>query len=59
MGGQRVTVAFSDPNNKEIARQLYLSVHTVQRHVANIYAKIGVPNRAEATAYTLHIGAET
>jgi len=37
---------------------LYLSMHTVQRHVANIYAKIGVRNRAEATAYILHISAE-
>jgi len=54
-----LTLLAAGHSNKEIARQLYLSVHTVQRHVANIYAKIGVPNRAEATAYTLHIGAET
>jgi DNA-binding CsgD family transcriptional regulator len=41
-------------SNKEIAHRLYLSVHTVQRHVANIYAKIGARNRAEATAYILN-----
>jgi hypothetical protein len=28
-------------------------------NIANTYAKIGVRNRAEATAYILHIGAET
>jgi DNA-binding CsgD family transcriptional regulator len=40
-------------SNKEIARRLALSVHTVERHIANVYAKIGVRNRAEATAYQL------
>jgi DNA-binding CsgD family transcriptional regulator len=54
-----LTLLAAGHSNKEIARQLYLSVHTVQRHVANIYTKIGVRNRAEATAYTLHTGAET
>jgi DNA-binding NarL/FixJ family response regulator len=39
--------------SKEIAEQLSLSVTTVQRHVANIYAKIGARNRAEATGYAL------
>jgi ATP/maltotriose-dependent transcriptional regulator MalT len=40
-------------SNKEMARNLSLSVHTVERHVANLYQKIGVRNRAEATAYHL------
>jgi DNA-binding CsgD family transcriptional regulator len=40
-------------SNKEIATALFLSVATVQRHVANIYAKIGVAGRAEATRYAL------
>jgi DNA-binding CsgD family transcriptional regulator len=40
-------------SNKEMARHLSLSVHTVERHVANLYQKIGVRNRAEATAYHL------
>ncbi|WP_103381716.1 ATP-binding protein [Pseudonocardia dioxanivorans] len=39
--------------NKEIARRLGISVHTVERHVANGYSKIGVRNRAEATAHML------
>ncbi len=38
-------------SNKEIAAALSLSVHTVERHVANIYAKIGARGRADATAY--------
>lgn len=42
--------------NKEIAASLFLSAPTVQRHAANIYAKIGARNRAEATAYALRHG---
>jgi DNA-binding NarL/FixJ family response regulator len=37
----------------EIAAKLYLAVATIQKHIANIYGKIGVRNRAEATAYAL------
>jgi DNA-binding CsgD family transcriptional regulator len=44
--------------SREVAEQLSLSVTTVQRHIANIYAKIGVRNRAEATAYALRHGLE-
>jgi DNA-binding NarL/FixJ family response regulator len=44
--------------NKEIAQELVLSVSTAQRHVANIYAKIGVHNRAEATAYAFRHGVD-
>jgi non-specific serine/threonine protein kinase len=42
--------------NKRIAAELFLSVSTVQRHVANAYAKIGAHGRAEATAYALSKG---
>lgn len=41
---------------KKIASQLALSVATVNRHVANIYEKIGVKSRAAATAYALKHG---
>jgi DNA-binding NarL/FixJ family response regulator len=37
--------------NKEIAAQLVLSERTVERHVSNIFAKLGVPTRAAATAF--------
>ena len=39
--------------NREIADALVLSERTVQRHIADIYLKIDVRNRAEATAYAL------
>jgi len=42
--------------NIEIAQELVLSVYTVARHVANIYAKIGARRRADATSYALRRG---
>jgi DNA-binding NarL/FixJ family response regulator len=42
--------------NTEIAQELYVSVRTVERHVANIYAKLGARGRANATAYALTHG---
>jgi DNA-binding NarL/FixJ family response regulator len=38
-------------SNREIAEALFLSLRTVERHIANIYLKIDVHNRAEAAAY--------
>jgi DNA-binding CsgD family transcriptional regulator len=37
--------------NKAIAAELVLSVRTVDRHVSNIFAKLGVSTRAAAGAY--------
>jgi DNA-binding NarL/FixJ family response regulator len=37
-------------SNKEIARSLNLSLHTIKRHVANILNKLGVDSRLEAAA---------
>jgi LuxR family transcriptional regulator, maltose regulon positive regulatory protein len=37
--------------NNEIAAQLVVSIHTVERHLQNAYRKIGVRNRADAAAY--------
>ncbi len=39
--------------NREIAADLVISVHTVERHLHNAYQKIGVRNRADATAYVI------
>jgi DNA-binding CsgD family transcriptional regulator len=37
--------------NKAIAAELVLSVRTVDRHVSNIFAKLGVSSRSAATSY--------
>jgi len=42
--------------NRAIAAELVLSERTVDRHVSNIFAKLGVSTRAAATAYALRRG---
>ena len=43
-------------SNSQISQQLVVAEGTTRRHVANIYEKIGVANRAEATRYALREG---
>jgi DNA-binding CsgD family transcriptional regulator len=40
-------------SNRQIARILFISPRTVQRHIANAYPKIGAHNKAEATSFAL------
>lgn len=42
--------------NKQIAQELGLSVHTVERHLTNLYPKIDCRSRTEATAFALTHG---
>ncbi len=42
--------------NREIAASLTISEKTVERHVSNIFTKVGVSNRAAATAYAYENG---
>lgn len=42
--------------SSEISKELGLSIRTVGRHITNIYDKLGVQGRAEATAYALRHG---
>jgi DNA-binding NarL/FixJ family response regulator len=43
-------------SNLEISEQLFLSLRTVERHITHLYNKLGVRNRAEATAYAIKLG---
>jgi DNA-binding CsgD family transcriptional regulator len=42
--------------DKEIAVRLVLSEHTVHRHLANIYIRLGCPTRAAAVALAARLG---
>jgi DNA-binding NarL/FixJ family response regulator len=42
--------------NREIARSLHLSPHTVKDHAAALYRKLGVRNRAEASRRAEQLG---
>jgi DNA-binding NarL/FixJ family response regulator len=43
-------------SNPSIAEQLYVSEHTVHRHLANIFSKLGVSSRAAAVAQAARRG---
>jgi len=43
-------------SNKQIAADLFISVNTVKVHVSNIYQKIGVSSRTEATLFGIEHG---
>jgi DNA-binding CsgD family transcriptional regulator len=43
-------------SNKDVASSLVISLNTVERHLANIYAKLGVRGRSEAAAYAVRAG---
>lgn len=42
--------------NKEIARELNITVKTVEYHIANILGKLGAANRTEAVVTALEQG---
>jgi LuxR family maltose regulon positive regulatory protein len=43
-------------SNKEVARQLFISLPTVKWHTSNIYGKLGVQNRTQAVAKARDLG---
>ncbi len=54
--GEVLRLLAAGQSNQRIAHLLCLSPRTVQRHIANLYPKVGAHNRAEATAYALRHG---
>ena len=42
--------------DKEIGEALFIGTRTVQTHVANLFAKLGVNARAEAAAVAVRLG---
>ncbi len=43
--------------NREIATELFISLHTVTHHVSRIYAKLGVQTRSQAVIFAIRAGA--
>jgi LuxR family maltose regulon positive regulatory protein len=43
-------------SNREVAQRLYIALSTVKVHTRNIYGKLGVHNRTEATARARELG---
>ena len=54
-----LTLLACGQGNAEIAAALGVSVHTIERHVANVFAKLSVTNRAGATAWAYRRGLVT
>jgi ATP/maltotriose-dependent transcriptional regulator MalT len=53
---QVLELAAAGRTNREIAAELFLSEHTVRRHLQNVFTKLGVSSRAAATAYAYRHG---
>jgi DNA-binding NarL/FixJ family response regulator len=41
--------------NREISQYLSISESTVENHIHNIYTKLGISNRAQATVFAIHL----
>jgi DNA-binding NarL/FixJ family response regulator len=51
-----LTLLAAGKTNRGIATELFISEKTVARHVSNIFTKLGLSSRAEATAYAYKHG---
>ena len=41
-------------SNRQIAKELIISIHTVKAHIESIYRKFGVHNKVQAAIYAVH-----
>lgn len=41
-------------SNRQIAKDLIISIHTVKAHIESIYRKFGVHNKVQAAIYAVH-----
>jgi DNA-binding CsgD family transcriptional regulator len=51
-----LTLMAHGKSNREIAEELFLSVHTIEYHATRIYEKLGVTNRTQAARVAADIG---
>lgn len=42
--------------NKEISKELLLSTSTIRNHISNIFTKLRISNRSQATAIAIYCG---
>ncbi|MDO8690868.1 MAG: LuxR C-terminal-related transcriptional regulator [Dehalococcoidia bacterium] len=54
-----VRLLMTGARNREIATQLFLSVHTVEYHITHILQKLGVRNRTEAGMKAIRVGLDS
>ena len=51
-----LTLVAAGKTNRAIGTQLFISEKTVARHVSNIFTKLSLSSRAQATAYAYRHG---
>jgi DNA-binding NarL/FixJ family response regulator len=51
-----LTLVAAGKTNRAIATELFISEKTVARHISNIFTKLGISSRAQATAYAYRHG---
>jgi DNA-binding NarL/FixJ family response regulator len=54
--GEVLTLVAAGKTNRAIATELFISEKTVARHVSNIFTKLGLSSRSQATAYAYKRG---